>query len=344
MARVPATPAVATVPHPRENFTLFGHADAERQFLSAYRSGRMPHAWLVGGEPGIGKATLAYRMARFVLTHPNPAAADVQAATTLALPSDSAVARRIAARGHSDLLILERTVGDSGKLRTEIAVADVRKTIEFFGSTAGEGGWRICIVDSAEELNREGANTLLKILEEPPAQSLLLVVSHAPGRLLPTIRSRCRRLNLRPLAQADVAAAAANALGIAPEEPQLVRASALAEGSVARAIALTDGPLLALRERIGDLLARLPDTDPLALHALGDSLGRDDNAMTTFADAIRRWLGQQLAGGGTPAKLMRIAEAWEKFNRAAADVEIYNTERKPLVFAAFGLLAEAARR
>jgi DNA polymerase-3 subunit delta' len=342
MAR--ATTREAELPHPRETFALYGHTGAEQQFLSAYRSARMPHAWLIGGERGIGKATLAYRMARFVLAHPDPAAADVRAATTLAVPEDNAVARRIVAQGHSDLLVLERTVGDSGKLRTDIAVADVRETVHFFGSTAGEGGWRVCIVDSAEELNREGANTLLKILEEPPARALLLVVSHAPGRLLPTIRSRCRRLNLRPLEDDNVVAAAAQALGIAAEDPQLVRAASLAEGSVARAIALMDGPLLVLREKIGDLLARLPETDPLALHALGDSLGRgDDAAMTTFNDAVRKWLGNQIERGGEPGRLVRIADAWETFNRAAADVEIYNTERKPLVFAAFGLLAEAAR-
>jgi DNA polymerase-3 subunit delta' len=335
----------AELPHPRKTFAFFGHAEAEQQFLSAYRSGRMPHAWLIGGEPGIGKATLAYRMARFVLAHPDPAAPDVQAATTLVVPDDNVVARRIVAQGHSDLLVLERTVGDSGKLRTEIAVADVRETVQFFGSTAGEGGWRVCVVDSAEELNREGANTLLKILEEPPARALLLVVSHAPGRLLPTIRSRCRRLNLRPLGTADVISAASQALGITTDDPQLVRAAPLAEGSVARAIALMDGPLLTLREKIGDLLARLPDTDPLALHALGDSLGRaDDAAMTTFNDAIRKWLGEQVERSGEPYRLVRFADAWDKFNRAAADVEIYNTERKPLVFATFGLLAEAARR
>lgn len=343
MAR--ATTRKSELPHPREMFAFFGHADAEQQFLLAYRSARMPHAWLIGGEQGIGKATLAYRMARFVLAQPSPLAPDVQAATSLAVPEDNVVARRIVAQGHSDLLVLERTVGDSGNLRTEIAVADVRKTVQFFGSTAGEGGWRVCIVDSAEELNREGANTLLKILEEPPPRALLLVVSHAPGRLLPTIRSRCRRLDLRPLEDVDVAAAASNALGIAADDPQLVRAASLAEGSVARAIALMDGPLLTLRKKIGDLLARLPDTDPLALHALGDSLGRaDDAAMTTFNDAVRRWLGDQVERGGEPGRLMRIADAWEKFNSAAADVEIYNTERKPLVFAAFGLLAEAARR
>ena len=148
---------------------LFGHAEAEQALLDAYRGGRMPHAWLIGGPPGIGKATLAYRMARFVLAHPDPAAPAVQRATSLAVdagPSGRAPHRR--ARRTATCWSLERTVGDNGKLRTVIAVDDVRRTVGFFGSTAGEGGWRVCIVDAADELNAAGANALLKILEEPP--------------------------------------------------------------------------------------------------------------------------------------------------------------------------------
>ena len=229
----------AEAPHPRDAFALHGHAEAEYEMLQAYRGGRMPHAWLIGGSPGIGKATLAYRMARFVLAHPDPAAADVQAAQTLAVAPEHPVARRITAQAHSDLLALERTIGDNGKLRTEIAVADVRRTIAFFGSTAGEGGWRVCIVDSVDELNRFGTNALLKILEEPPARSLLFLLSHAPGQVLPTIRSRCRRLLLRSLPPDDVAKAAAEILGLGEAEEALRRAAALADGSVARAIALS---------------------------------------------------------------------------------------------------------
>ena len=110
------------------------------------------------------------------------------------------VARRVAALAHSDLLVLERTLNEKGNLRQDIAVDDVRRSVSFFGSTAGEGGWRVAIVDAVDELNAAGANALLKVLEEPPACALLLLVSHAPGRALATIRSRCRRLSLKPLA------------------------------------------------------------------------------------------------------------------------------------------------
>jgi DNA polymerase-3 subunit delta' len=348
-------------PHPRETTHWFGHEEAERALLEAYRGVRMPHAWLIGGAPGIGKATLAYRMARFVLAHPDPSVAAVQSAKTLALPSDHRIVRLIAAQGHPDLLVLERRPGDSGALRTTIAVDDVRKLVPFFGSTAGEAGWRVVVVDAADELNAAGANALLKLLEEPPPRALFLIVSHAPGRLLATIRSRCRRLLLRPLAPADVEQAVGAALGRSSEDADIAKAAAAAQGSVGRAVTLLGGPLLAVRERVIELLERLPAIDPRALHALGESLERADRAvLATFVDATREWLSAQLPGaggaGGAGAPrpsaagaaaegrhLAGLAQAWDNVNRTAREVEVFNLERKPLVFKVFGWLAEAVR-
>jgi DNA polymerase-3 subunit delta' len=264
----------------------------------------------------------------------------------LALPPDNAAVHRVVARGHSDLLALERSINpETGKLRTQIQVDDVRRSVGFFGSTAGEGGWRICIVDSADELNDAGANALLKILEEPPAKSLLLIVSHAPGRLLPTIRSRCRKLALRPLAPADVAHAVADALGRDATEPDIKAASLAADGSVARALDLISGSGLAVREKVNAMLGALPNVNPRDLHALGDALGRgNDGAYTAFVDAVRDWLSARIiVKGAEPGRLVRIADVWDRLNRAAREVETYNLERKPLVFNVFGWLAEAAR-
>ena len=328
---------------PRGTQILFGHAEAEQAFLDAYRAGRMPHAWLLGGPRGIGKATLAYRMARFVLAHPEPALPAVRRATSLALDTDHPVARRIAAQGHPDLLVVERTVGDNDKLRAQIAVDDVRRTIGFFGSTAGEGGWRVCIVDAADELNAAGANALLKILEEPPEKALLIVVSHAPGRLLPTIRSRCRRLALRPLSAEDVAWAVSAAVGREASGGDLERAAAASDGSVARAIELLGGKALDVREKVAALLAKLPEVDPRALHTLGDTLGRDDGSFAAFVDTVRDWLSAKLAAREAPSRLAAAAEAWERLNRSARDVEVFDLERKPFVFNVFGWLAEASR-
>jgi DNA polymerase III subunit delta' len=335
------------VPHPRETSDLFGHREAEAALLAAYRSGRIPHAWLIGGAQGIGKATLAYRMARFVLTHRDPRSASVQHAETLFVDSDDPVARHVAAGAHGGLLALERTLNDKGVLRTVITVDETRETISFFGSTAAVEGWRVCIVDTVDELNPNAANALLKILEEPPQQSLFLLLSHAPARVLPTILSRCRKLPMRPLATEDVIRAAANATARAPDDPALAEAAAASEGSVARALMLLGGDALKLQQRTAALLATLPRVDPRELHALGDALGTSDRvALAAFVDSVDRWVAERLhadeanANANLP-RLARLAEVWEKVVRAARDTQDYNLERKPLVFSVFGMLAEA---
>jgi DNA polymerase-3 subunit delta' len=334
-------------PHPRQTLALFGHASAEATLLEAYRSGRMAHAWLIGGPPGIGKATLAYRMARFVMAHPDPTSPAVQKAASLAVDPEHPVARRIASQAQGDLLVLERAINeDTGKLYTVIRVDDVRRTVSFFGSTAGEGGWRVCIVDTADELQQpQASNALLKVLEEPPPRSLFLLVSSAAGRLLPTIRSRCRRLDLRPLATADVARAAAAATGQEPDDAEISAAAMAAEGSVARALTLLDGDAMALRRAVAAVLDSLPRPDPRALHALGETLGKVDQlGFEAFVDKVNGWLSERLEGGGADsARLNRVAEAWDSFNRAARDADTYNLDKKPLVFGVFGLLADTAR-
>jgi DNA polymerase-3 subunit delta' len=341
-------PQISAV-HPRETTDLFGHRDAELALLNAYRSGRMPHAWLIGGAQGIGKATLAYRMARFALAHRDPGAADVQRAQTLFVDRSEAVARQVAAGSHGGLLTLERSLNDKGVMRSVITVDETRETISFFGSTSAVEGWRVCIVDTVDELNPNAANALLKVLEEPPQRSLFLLVSHAPARVLPTIISRCRKLPLRPLATSDVIAATAAAANIARDDPALAQAAGAAEGSVARALTLSGGDALKLHQRTAALLATLPRVDPRELHALGDALGGSDRiALAAFIDSVDRWINDRLRADEADAnanlpRLARLAEVWEKINGAARDTESYNLERKPLVFSVFGLLAEAVR-
>ena len=331
-------------PHPRETAALVGHVEAEQALLAAFRSGRIPHAFLIGGPQGIGKATLAYRMARFVLAHPDPQSSKVQAAKDLSVAADNPAARRVVARAHPDLLTLERGLNDSGKPRKTIPVEDVRRSVTFFGSTAGEGGWRIAIVDSVDELNAEGENALLKILEEPPLRSLLFLISHAPGSVRATLRSRCRRLTLRPLSEEDVVAAAAIALNRDRHDDDIGIAAQLAEGSVARALSFLDGETLALHRQVMALLGQLPALNPQALHALGDALGgTDQRVLDNLVNAVNGWLSAQLSAPSDRARMARIANAAEEINRAARDVAVYNLDRKPLIFQTFGLLAEATR-
>ena len=333
------------VRHPRETPELYGHIEAERALLDAYRSGRIPHAWLLGGPQGIGKATLAYRMARFVLAHPDPYARAVQDADTLDVDPGHSVARHISSGAHGGLLTLERTVNDKGVMRQFIVVDQTRETVPFFGSTAAIDGWRVCVVDSIDEVNANGANALLKILEEPPKNSLFFLVSHSPARLLPTILSRCRKLPMRPIASDDVVQAIIHASDREADDPALIEAAELSEGSVSRALALLGGDALKLQQRTTALLDTLPRVDPRQLHALSDAMGLSDRAsLAAFVDSIDRWVGAQLRGADANAnlaRLARLAEVWDKISRAARDTESYNLERKPLVFSVFGLLAEA---
>jgi DNA polymerase-3 subunit delta' len=333
------------IPHPRQTQVLFGHAEAEAALLSAYRGGRIPHAFLIVGPKGIGKATLAYRMARFVMAHPDPAAPDVGNAASLAVDDGNPVARRIAAQGQPDFLVIERVLNDKGVMHKLIRVEDVRDTVPFFGSTAREGGWRVAIVDAVDELNASGANALLKVLEEPPERALLLLVSHSASRVLPTIRSRCRIVTLRPLSESDVAAAVAAATGVAADDPEAVEAAAASDGSVARALAMLDGDALELRQAALAMLDRLPSTDTKALHALGEAIaGTDAAPLNAFLDTVNDWLSVRLDRDKAEiGRLNRLAEASTRINEAARDAETYNLERKPLVFSVFGMLAEATR-
>jgi DNA polymerase-3 subunit delta' len=248
----------------------------------------------------------------------------------------------MAAQGQPDFFVLERVVNEqTGKLYTQIRVDDVRKLVAFFGATAREGGWRVAIVDAVDDLAREGANALLKVLEEPPQRALLLLVSHSPGRELPTIRSRCRRLLLRPLGEGDVRSALALATERDADGTELAQAAAGADGSVARALALLEGEGLALREQVLAALSQLPDPDPRALHALADKLaGTDPQVLAAFMDLVNGWMSQRLGRGeGKPEHLAGIAQAWERINRNARDIESYNLDRKPFVFSVFADLA-----
>jgi DNA polymerase-3 subunit delta' len=285
-------------------------------------------------------------MARFVLTHPEPGAPEVQRATSLAIDPAGPTAKHVAGCSHGGLLVLERTLNERGVLRTAIAVDDARKTVTFFGATAAAGGWRICLVDTVDELNANSANALLKVVEEPPPRSLFLLLSNAPARVLATIQSRCRKLTLRPLETADVIHAAAAATGTPEDDRALRQAAEASEGSVGRAMMMLGGSALGLQERTAQLLKSLPNVDPKALHALGDALAGTDRAtLATFVDTVERWLIERLGDGSNAnlASLARVSEVWEKVTRDARDTQEYNLERKPLVFSVFGMLAEAMR-
>lgn len=293
MSDTPEPDRVDGAPHPRETPVLFGQDAAQGQLLAALAGDRLHHGWLLAGPRGVGKATLAWRFARAALAHrpggglfapPPPASLDV--------PPDHPVARRIAAGAEPGLLPIRRGVDDkTGRLRAQITVDEVRRLRDFFGLSAADGGRRAVIVDAADELNPSAANAILKLLEEPPAGALLLLVAHRPGALLPTIRSRCRMLRLAPLRPDDLARALAQALGALPDGAD--RLADLAQGSVGEAVRIAAADGLALDARLGALMAGLPRLDRPLLHDLAEDVGAR-GADARF-DLLLRFLEGRLA-------------------------------------------------
>lgn len=341
---IPEADRLEGAPHPREVEHLFGQEVAERELLSAYARGHMHHAWIFGGQSGIGKATLAYRLARFILAHPDPAAAEVQAAASLEVSPNHPAFRQVARMAHPNLLVLRRSwVPERKVLSGEIRVADVRKVGAFFGSTAGQGGWRICIVDSADDLNINSANALLKSLEEPPSRALFLLISSAPKRLLPTIRSRCRMLQLAPLSTVDVSrsASALAAQGAAVDVTSIDAVADQAEGSFRRAMELAGGEHQELRGAVDGILATWPALDWRALHDLGDAVVREGSEGTAvLAEQVLGWLhrGAVLRAGQGPRSALAWAEAWQDAQRMVREADTFNLDAKGLVLKMFSLV------
>ncbi|MFC4668320.1 DNA polymerase III subunit delta' [Seohaeicola nanhaiensis] len=267
---------VPGAPHPRDTAQLFGQAAAEAQFLDAFTRDRLHHGWLLTGPKGTGKATLAWRIARFLLATPPVEEDGLFGAPppprTLDIDPEHPVARRMAARAEGGLAAVTRSVNeDTGRLRSEIVVDDIRRLHRFFGLSAPDGGRRVVIVDPADEMNTSAANALLKMLEEPPARTTLLLIAHQPSRLLPTIRSRCRTLRLKPLDGAAMARALAQAgAEVAPGEEEAL--AVLAAGSVGAAIRLIAHDGLALYAALVQLAGTLPRLDRQAANALAESL------------------------------------------------------------------------
>jgi DNA polymerase-3 subunit delta' len=344
---LPESDTFEGAPHPRETFALFGHATAEQALLEAYRTGRLPQAWIIGGAEGIGKATLAWRFIRFLFANPDPRSERVAHARDLSVSPDNPSVRRVTSLSHGDLLLLRREWNSASKKHfSEIRMEDVRRALEMFHHAAGEGGWRICLVDCAEDLNRSGANALLKIVEEPPPRSLFLIISHRPARILPTIRSRSRLLMLEPLSSRDVTQAVTS-LGSpwAEHGAEIAAAADLAGGSVRQALRLLDNDRLALARRVEALLGALPSVDWREVHSLCDriTLASALDDFDSAIGAIFEWLDTQVrqhAADG-PARLAPFAEVWEKAADAVREAEALNLDKRPLILSIFADLAAA---
>lgn len=287
---------------PRTATDLFGHEKTERAFLDAYNAGRMPHGIILSGPKGIGKSTLAYRLAKFLfkqgINDPNqdslfgdaPAAAE-----TLNVDQAHPAVRLVLSGGHPDLLVAEREY-DEGKDRykASIAVEEIRKVAPFLRKTASQGGWRVVIIDDADTMSRSAQNALLKILEEPPSNTVLILIAHRMGTMVPTIRSRCRVYNMNPLSQSDFSkllTVRGHSLG----GGELETLYALSEGSIGEALRFIERDGLTTLNTILGMLSDYPRWNWPEIHKLGDVLGKagKDDAYQQFAELLP-WVYTQM--------------------------------------------------
>lgn len=318
------------IPEPSENPLLVGHDEAATMLAGAYRAGKLHHGLLFAGPPGIGKATLAFHLANHLLRH--PVAASAPAALSRPDPA-SQTFRLIAQDAHPSLLHLTRPYVERDKtFRTVITVDEVRRVQRFLSLTAHDGGYRVVIVDPAEDMNASAANALLKSLEEPPARTVFILITHSPGRLLPTIRSRCQTMRLQPLA-ADDLAGLLSALGAAGEgEAAAAAAAQRARGSVRNAILLSQfggAEIAAVLER----LAGMERFDAAEALRLGDAVsGRErDVQFSIFNGAVLDLISARAtaqAASGDAAQAARTAELWEAAITAIREAEVFNLDRR----------------
>jgi DNA polymerase-3 subunit delta' len=333
-ADLPEPDAVPGLPHPRMAGRVFGHAVAADTVVDAHNAGRMHHGWLITGPRGVGKATFAWAVARFLLASPEPAGtgglfgAD-PAPQTLDIDPDHPVARRLRALSEPRLFLLRRGPNEKGDKRAaEIRVGEVRALRGFLGLSAAEGGRRVVIVDDADSLNVQAANAILKLLEEPPARTVFLLIAHQPARLLPTIRSRCRVLRLGPLTPGDMSAALDQA-GVAVTAEDADALATIAGGSVGAAARIVAGEGLALYRELLGVLAGAPSLDRPRLIALAESCaGRGSEARLDLTLSLADLLAARAAHAGVAG--------------AAPGVPLAATE--PEVLARVAPDARAARR
>jgi DNA polymerase-3 subunit delta' len=329
------------ISHPRETFDWAGDEAHERAFLDALERGRLHHAWLVVGAEGMGKATFAYRAARRLLgARPEPSLGPLGSAP------DDPVSRQVLGRAHPDLMALQRDPED-GKSRRGIPVDEARALPEFFAKSPASAPYRVAIIDTADDLNNFGANAVLKTLEEPPERGVLFLISHAPGGLLATLRSRCRRLRLETPepGRATRWVAARAEVGGADAE----RLLSMARGAPGGAWRLAAEGALEADRLAHDLLAALPEPDDRAMLAIADGfrgsagLAKFQLFFNRLADQVHAMATRRAAEGERDLALDRWAEIWDDLVSAPGEAEAINLDRADLFFTTLSRLKAIGR-
>ncbi|UTW53938.1 DNA polymerase III subunit delta' [Kordiimonas sp. SCSIO 12610] len=353
--------------HPKMNDLLFGHERAERDFLDSFNSGRLHHGWLITGPKGIGKATLAWKCAKFLLSDDDNDTSDglfgddlAAQATSLDIDPEKAVIQRIKSGGHGGIVVAERSVNTkTGKLRNDIVIDDIRSIISFFSRTSSEGGWRIAIIDAADEMNSNAANALLKVLEEPPEKSILFLIAHSPGKLLPTIRSRCRTLELNPLSNDSVRAM------LAHRYPELDMATmntltAMCSGAPGRAIEMERLGGATIYQKTFQAISMAPKLNIPDIHKLATEFAaaKADAEYRLFTQIFTAFLeritkaavlesseveileneNQQISRISAMARVDKWLELWEKVGHLLQRADAVNLDRKQVIVSLFSEL------
>ena len=369
------------LPAPRLQMDCFGHDVIERQMLDLFNAGRMPHGLVFAGPKGIGKATFAYRLARFLLKHGKADAADSGPSLfgeplpetkiihdTLSIDANDQVVRLIASGGHPDLLTIERAVDDkTGRVKDGIAVDDARKVTPFLHMTASMGGWRIVIIDDADTMNRSSQNAILKILEEPPSNVVLILIAHRPGALIPTIRSRTRFVEFEPLND-EVMSRLLTLVKPDLRSDECDMLCSIADGSIGQALNLMEEEGLKAMERLVGVLQNWPNLDWKDIHHVADYFGQkgQDTALQSFQD-ILLWMTSTMVKarargikgeGGLPRSLSTPAfgnilrhynlEQWvgvhDRLQQHFLTVKYGTLDRRYAAFGAFSILCGAEQK
>lgn len=349
---------------PRENPDLVGHETVEKLILADFNAGRMPHAVILAGQEGIGKATLAYRLARFLLSQGQDTGVslfgDAAPVESLYLSPDHPVFRRVASGGHADLLTIEREFDEKkGRFKNEISVDAARAVAPFLRKTAAEGGWRVVIVDGAEYLNNNSQNALLKILEEPPEKTVLILTTAQPGGFLPTIRSRCRMLSMDSLSEKNLHALLDKyAPGLSNDQKQTL--SRLAEGSIGRALQFESEDGVALYKSLLTHVSTLPHLDMLAVNDMAEKIGKygAEKSYETAREILLNWCARLvkyeargqivpdiLPGDGDIFRKIQASypprhflSVFDKLSQLFLQVENYNLDKRQAILGAFQAL------
>lgn len=352
--------SAASFKHPREMNFLLGHADIEKNLLDLYNSGRMPHALVFTGPQGIGKATMAYRFTRFLLKNGlkddgQPSMfGEAPAATSLDVSTEEQAFRRVANNAHPDLFTTEKKFDDArGIYKDTLDVEEIRKIAPFLRMTSSEGGWRIVIADDSDSMSRSAQNALLKILEEPPKSSLLILIAHKAGALIPTIRSRVRSINFLPLTNAEMKGL------LKHKNPSMTVANMdalinLSAGSFGKALQYDESKAVETLGTLSRILENAPEWRWVELHKLADTLSGlgSDSAFKTFHELLQWTLREsarrrargilaptQTHGFLKNSSLEQLLKICENLEEHFGRSDGANLDRRQTILGAFSLIA-----